>query len=210
MKLFLRFALASILLVACACSSPKMKESVATEFALENLHPVSKTGFEEAFALPDANLPGYASVAFSRLESADVDVPQTTISGTLRRDWQMTPEKEEKLAAVWRDASSRAFADYPRDGAGALQITAALTRVAPRRTSSSAGSGAGAGYQSTGDVVEISAEFRIHNAANGELLAVVRDRRNIASLQWGRAAGVDLVNLFNSWASLLHTRVSGR
>ena len=46
--------------------------------------------------------------------------------------------------------------------------------------------------------------------ANDQLLAVIRDRRSIASLQWNRAAGADTVNLFNSWAALLHTRVSGR
>mgnify|MGYP001823689101 CR=1 FL=1 len=53
-------------------------------------------------------------------------------------------------------------------------------------------------------------EFRLYDAQSGELLAVIRDRRTIGSLQWTRAAGVDIVNLFNSWAALLHTRVSGR
>lgn len=211
MTLSLRHLLAvfSLLLIG-ACSAPEVKDTVATEFAAEGLHPVAKTGFEEAYVLPGANLPAYAAVNFDPLQSADVQVTQTTVSGTTRSDWMMTPEKEEQLAAAWRDATGRAFAGYPREGDGELLVEAALTRVAPRRTASSAGTGVGAGYQSTGDVVEISVEIRMVNAASGELLAVVRDRRNVASLQWGRAAGVDLVNLFNSWASLLHTRVSGR
>lgn len=211
MKQLFKCALITVTaLLLGACSSPEIRETVAEEFSAQNLHPVSNTGFEEAFVLPGANLPGYASVAFSALQSAEVDIPQTTVSGTTRRDWQMTPQKEAQLADIWRQATSRAFAAYPQDGEGALEVSAALTRVASRRTASGAGAGAGAGYQTTGDVVEVSAEFRIHDASTGQLLAVVRDRRSIASLQWGRAAGVDLTNLFNSWASLLHTRVSGR
>ncbi len=200
----------SVLALLGACSTPEIKDNVAPEFVAENLHPVRNTGFENAYVLPGADLPGFASVTFLPMTSADVEIPQTTVSGTTRRDWQMTPEKEQKLATAWSEATGRAFADYPVEGSGALRISAELVRVASRRTASSAGAGAGAGYQSTGDVVEISVEFRISDDDSGQLLAVVRDRRNVASLQWGRAAGVDLVNLFNSWASLLHTRVSGR
>ena len=208
--LFKGACVCSVLALLVACSTPAVKDSVAPEFAAENLHPVSNTGFEHAYVLPGAELPGYASVNFLPMVSADVEIPQTTVSGTTRRDWQMTPEKEQKLATAWSDATGRAFADYPVEGSGTLRIGAELVRVASRRTASSAGAGVGGGFQSTGDVVEISVEFRIFDDDTGELLAVVRDRRNIASLQWGRAAGVDLVNLFSSWASLLHTRVSGR
>jgi hypothetical protein len=60
------------------------------------------------------------------------------------------------------------------------------------------------------DTVDVSVEFRLYDQGSGELLAVIRDRRTIALAQWSRAAGIDMINLFNSWAALLHTRVSGK
>ncbi|MEE4282777.1 MAG: hypothetical protein V2I41_12595, partial [Pseudomonadales bacterium] len=105
MKVFMNGGLAcALLFLLGACSTPEIIETVAPEFAAENLHPVRNTGFENAYVLPGAELPAYASVSFLPLASADVDIPQTTVSGTLRRDWTMTAEKEQKLAAVWSEA----------------------------------------------------------------------------------------------------------
>jgi hypothetical protein len=148
---------------------------------------------------------------FSPMSVAGLEVTQTTMSGTTRGQWAVTPEREAGLQQTWADATARAFRDYPRadPGQGTLRIDAALTRVAPGRTASTATSASGAMVQGTSDIVEISAEFRLLDAASGQLLAVIRDRRAISSLQWTRAAGIDSVNLFNSWAALLHTRVSG-
>ena len=183
----------------------------APEFTGEGLSPVRNSGFAEAYALPGANLPAYGIMDFSPMSVAGLEVTQTTMSGTTRGQWAVTPEREAGLQQTWADATARAFRDYPRadPGQGTLRIDAALTRVAPGRTASTATSASGAMVQGTSDIVEISAEFRLLDAASGQLLAVIRDRRAISSLQWTRAAGIDSVNLFNSWAALLHTRVSG-
>lgn len=193
------------------CTTPSLEERVAPEFADEGLAPVRNSGFAEAFALPGADLPGYGKVQFTPMSLADLDVTQTTMSGTTRAQWQVTPAREVGLQDAWSAATARAFRDYPRaeEGLGTLRIDAALTRVAPGRTATTATTAAGGMVQGTSDVVEVSAEFRLVDAASGQLLAVIRDRRAISSLQWTRTAGIDSVNLFNSWAALLHTRVTG-
>jgi hypothetical protein len=63
---------------------------------------------------------------------------------------------------------------------------------------------------SSQDVVEISMEFRLYNQASGDLLAVIRDSRTMVSVAMSRTAPVGVETMFNSWAALLHTRVSGR
>jgi hypothetical protein len=193
------------------CASPTLEEGAAPEFASEGLAAVRNSGFAEAYVLPGANLPGYGIIDFSPMSVAGLEVTQTTMSGTTRGQWLMTPEREAGLQQTWSDATARAFRDYPRadPGQGTVRIDAALTRVAPGRTASTATSASGAMVQGTSDIVEVSAEFRLVDAASGQLLAVIRDRRAISSLQWTRAAGIEGVNLFNSWAALLHTRVSG-
>lgn len=198
-------------LFMAGCASPTLEEGAAPEFTGEGLSPVRNSGFAEAYALPGANLPAYGIMDFSPMSVAGLEVTQTTMSGTTRGQWAVTPEREAGLQQTWADATARAFRDYPRadPGQGTLRIDAALTRVAPGRTASTATSASGAMVQGTSDIVEISAEFRLLDAASGQLLAVIRDRRAISSLQWTRAAGIDSVNLFNSWAALLHTRVSG-
>ncbi len=211
MKLCLyRWACLLLLFSVAGCTTPELTETPAAEFAAEELYPVRHSGFEEAYVARGANLPGYAEIEFARFSSAEVQVTQTTVAGTTRSDWQMTAEKEQRLDAIWRQATARAFADYPVAGEGKLRITAELTKVEPRRSASTATTAAGGMVSGTSDVVEVSVEIRIFDASTGQLLSVVRDKRQIASLQWGRAAGADLVNLLNSWASLLHTRVRGR
>ncbi len=201
----------AMILLCSACATPTLEESVAPEFAEEGLHRVKSTGFEAVWVLPNANLPEYAEVSFPALDVSSLVITQTTVSGTTRRDWQMTPEREQRLAEAWANASSRAFAGYPHEGgSGALVVAASLTRVHPTRATSSTTTAGGAASYGSSDVVDISAEFRLTDADSGALLAVVQDRRTIASLQWTRAAGADMVNLFSSWAGLLHTRVSGR
>ena len=201
---------ASLILLLAACTSPSLEEGVASEFSEEGLAAVRNSGFEEAFVPPGAQLPGYAEVTFPPMDFSRLQVTQTTVSGTTRGQWQMTPEREQGLRQSWEAATSRAFGDYPRGEGGELRIESSLVQVAPGRGTSSATSAAGTPMHGTSDVVNLSVEFRIFNNANDQLLAVIRDRRSIASLQWNRAAGADTVNLFNSWAALLHTRVSGR
>lgn len=205
------FAIALTTLGLGACSAPSIDEQPAEEFATEGLHPVSGTGFESAYVLPAANLPQYTAIEFPPFSSADVEVTQTTVTGTSRSAWIMTPEKEAGLAQAWSNATGHAFRDYPRDGEKkVLRVESQLLRVSPGHSATTSTVAAGSSAPGSRDVVNVSAEFRIYDQAGGQLLAVVRDRQTIAALQWTRAAGVDMANLFNSWAALLHTRISGR
>ncbi|QFU75683.1 DUF3313 family protein [Halioglobus maricola] len=204
-------ALSLALAVLPACTTPTISEEVATEFAAEGLVVIKNSGFDEAYVLPGAGLPEYSEVDFDPLDVSRLEVTQTAVAGTVRSQWQMTPERERHLLESWQGAAARAFDDYPRAGARAgLIVEAALLQVAPGRGVSSETAASGSPIYGTSDVVDISVEFRLLDADTGQLLGVVRDRRTVASLQWGRAAGTDLAGLFNAWAGLLHTRVSGR
>ncbi|RLQ22843.1 DUF3313 family protein [Seongchinamella sediminis] len=207
---YLVLALPLSLLVAC--STPRVEQQPATEFASAGLHRASDTGFESAFILPQANLPAYGEVLFEPFNAGDVEVSTTTQTGTTRRDWQMTAEREDKLVAAWRNATRHAFADYPRTGEAGkrLAVAAALTRLSPGRATNTSAASPGSSVSSNRDVVHVSIEIRLFDGESGQLLAVVRDRQSVGAAQWSRAAGTDMTNLFNSWAALLHTRVSGR
>jgi len=207
----------AILLALCiallnGCAEPALKDQVSTEFASQELYPVKNSGFAEAFVRRDANLASYHSVDISPLGVSDIDIPNTLVAGTLRRDWQMTAERQIALQEAWADAMNKAFAGYLRatDGSAVLRIDSGLTRIAPGRPTATT---IGADLQPMGssqDVVEIWVEFRLYDAGDERLLAVIRDNRTLTSMQMSRTAPATVRLLFGSWASLLHTRVSGK
>mgnify|MGYP003573105668 CR=1 FL=1 len=194
------------------CAEPALKDQVSTEFASQELYPVKNSGFAEAFVRRDANLASYHSVDISPLGVSDIDIPNTLVAGTLRRDWQMTAERQIALQEAWADAMNKAFARYLRatDASAVLRIDSGLTRIAPGRPTATT---IGADLQPMGssqDVVEIWVEFRLYDAGDERLLAVIRDNRTLTSMQMSRTAPATVRLLFGSWASLLHTRVSGK
>jgi hypothetical protein len=213
MQTTLRILMALTFLTALnACSGPPtIKDEPSTEFAAEGLHPVKSSGFEAAYVRPNAGLPSYRALDIEPMDVANVHVTHTTAPGTMRRDWQVTPERETNLQGAWTRATDRFFASYARATTGdrVLRITAALTRLAPGQTSAAGAVGSGAAGTSR-DTVDVSAEFRLYDQGSGDLLAVIRDRRTIGMTQWTRSAGADMISLFNSWAALLHTRVAGQ
>ena len=205
----------SLLLAAvlvAACSSPSFKEEPSGEFAAEGLYPVRSTGFREVHARRDAQLASYSAVMIEAMNAADVHIVTTGGSGTLGRDWQMTPEREQALQARWAAAAGRAFSAYEQssDGEQVLRITSALTRVVQGMTSFTGGTAAGGSPGGSSASADIHVEFRLYDQASGRLLAVIRDDRSIPAQQWSRTAGAGIVSVFDSWAALLHTRVSGR
>ena len=112
------FAIALTTLGLGACSAPSIDEQPAEEFATEGLHPVSGTGFESAYVLPAANLPQYTAIEFPPFSSADVEVTQTTVTGTSRSAWIMTHEKRP---------------DWPKPGAMLPVTPSAIIPVMGRR-----------------------------------------------------------------------------
>lgn len=211
MKYLVRSATCLFVVIAIsACSALSIDEQPAQEFAVEGLHSVSATGFEKAYVLPGANLADYGAVVFEPFRSAEAAVTGTTVTGTNRRDWQMTPARQVKLSQAWGNATGHAFRDYPREETReqGLRVEAELTQISPGRSSNTLALTVGSASSANREVVNVSVEFRLFDEASGQLLAVVRDRQAIGALQWTRAAGVDMANLLNSWAALLHTRIS--
>jgi len=203
--------LALSLIVACS-SPPALEQQPAGEFAAQGLHPVTRSGFAEAYARPGTKLSSYNAVAIATLSTSAIETGQTTVGGTLRRDWQMNPERELALQQVWASAMQRAFNSYDQSGEGemVLEIKAAITRVAPGRPTATTIGGGMQPMASSQDVVEIFMEFRFYDKASSELLVVIRDSRTMISQAMSRTAPVGVQTMFNSWAALLHTRVSGR
>ena len=203
--------LPALLILLGACSTPSLDVQVGGEFAAEGLYPVKSSGFAEAFARPEAGLAGYRVVEIPPLGVGNIDVPKVAVAGTNRRDWLMTPEREAALQATWAGAMNRAFSDYRQSGSGpgVLRISAELTRIAPGRPTATTIGGSLQPAGSTQDVVEMWAEFRLYDAASGQLLAVIRDNRTFTSVAMSRTAPIAVDSLFKSWAALLHTRVSG-
>ena len=102
MRVLINLLFSFVLLGALsACSQvPAIEEAPSTEFAAEGLHPVSASGFTAAYALPGADLPACRKVHIEALELGNIATGTTTVNATLRRDWQMTPEREAALQQV--------------------------------------------------------------------------------------------------------------
>lgn len=205
----------SLLLLATlltACSSPTLKDEPSGEFADQGLHEVRNSGFEWAWARPQANLPAYRVLDIVDMDLAGTEFSRAMPSGTVRAQWQTSPRLERDLQQLWRDITGRVFSDYDlsADGDRVLRVKAALTRVAAWRTSSTSNTAPGRSGGVSAESVRVTAEFTLYDVASGDLLAVIRDQRVIGLKEWTRGAGQGLNSSFNSWAALLHTRISGR
>ena len=202
----------TVISVVCACASPSLKEQVSAEFATEGLHKVSSSGFDEAYVHPNAKLTSYRAVNIEALNTGNTKVTNTVVSGTTRRDWQITPTREKNLAKAWAVAMDRAFASYQKraDGEQVLTIAAELTRVIPGRTSATSSAGRGKPVMGSAESVDIEVEFRLYDQASSDLLAVIRDRKTISIVLWSQSEGAQMGNLFSSWAGSLHLRISGK
>ena len=206
--------LSGLLVIALpACTqAPVIQDEPASEFVSEGLHAVSGSGFQSAFVRPGANLSAYRRVNIGTLDLDNIDISSTPMSGTLRRHWQMTPQRKASLQQTWSAAMQRFFHAYEitASGDGVLRITAQLVRVAPGRPSATTIGGALQPVGSSQDVIEVTAEFRLYKQDNGQLLAVIRDSRTMISVALSRTGESSVHSMFNAWSALLHTRVSGR
>ena len=133
---------------------------------IRDRYKVTGTGFETAYAVPDANLPGYGDIQFEPFSAANVDVTQTTVTGTNRRDWKMTPERQENLTRAWVNATDHAFRDYPREEGGdrQLRVEAELIRISPGRSMTTSSGSIGSSVSANREVVNVAVEFRLFDA----------------------------------------------
>lgn len=203
--------LAAVALLA-GCATPSIAPEPSGEFSAGGLHRVTATGFEQAWVMPGAGLSEFSAIEVEPLDTSATRFIRTSVPGTTRQQWQMTPARADTLQRLWGDAVASAFAGYELEPPGerGLRLSAALTQVAGSRSSGSTTTAGGAPAFSTGDSVEVSAEFRIYQRDGDRLLAVIRDRRSVPVEAWTRSSGAELTALWRSWAALLHTRVAGR
>jgi hypothetical protein len=195
-----------------ACGTPVIEDEPGAEFAADGLFPVKSSGFAEAYVARDAQLSSYRKVNIAVLDTDHIEISQTLVIGTTKRDWTMTPEREKALQQAWAAAMDEAFSAYARaeSGPDVLRIAAKMTRIAPARPTSTTVGGELQPFGSSQDVVGISMEFRLYNQDSGALLAVIRDSRTMTSKAMSRTAPVGIQILFGSWAALLHTRIAGK
>lgn len=195
-----------------ACTTPSVETEATGEFANEGLYTVKNSGFAEAYVRRGAGLSSYQKIDPEPLDVSDVDIPSTAVAGTLRRDWAMTPEREAALQRAWSNAIGKAFSGYEQAsaGEGVLEIQAKITKIAPGVATANTIGAPTQVRMTMNDAIEISAEFRLFNSENGQLLAVVRDNRTIGAAAMSRTAPINMTLLLDSWAALLHTRVSGK
>ena len=212
-SLFKLLLLPIMMTVFAACSqTPTIKSEPAPEFAADGLHPVNASGFTAAYVLPGANLPSYRAVNIRPMKLDEVEISQAPVATTLRRDWQMTPERITALQETWSRSMARAFGTYAKVGQedAGLGVSAEITRIAPGRPTATTIGGGVQPVGSSQDVIEVFVEFRLYDQEGGRLLAVIRDSRTMLSIAMSRTAPAAIQTMFNSWAALLHTRVSGR
>lgn len=208
-------ALAIGLLAACA-GTPALTGKDSTEFP--GLRQVSSSGFDEAWAKPEAGLNSYTVIAATPLVSADAKIvqPGGTLNSAIQKEWELTPERQEALAQAWSRSLATAAGERSLDMSGAgeqvLRIDASMTRIAPSADFSQVDRTPGRATVYTEDSGEAAIEFRLYDNASGELLAVIRDKQRVGSQMWARSnsitASADVRNLYNGWARRLLDRVS--
>ncbi len=204
------------LLVACS-GTPELQEKESSEFT--GLNKVTGTGFNEAWAKPGAALADYRVIAASPMASADAEIvqPGDTAGTRIRHDWEMTPERQDSLAAAWDSAinaaASGAGLTVGSEGDKVLRIDARMTRIAPSADFAQTQSAAVRTTVYTEDSGDASVEFRLVDQGSGELLAVIRDKRSLGSQLWSRSstvtAGADVRNTLDRWARQLVARITG-
>ena len=52
--------------------------------------------------------------------------------------------------------------------------------------------------------------FRLFDGGDDKLLAVIRDNRTMTSVSMSRTSSIGMRQMLDSWAALLHTRISGK
>jgi hypothetical protein len=208
----LKYTLILLLFALVACTTPEMGDTASGEFAAEGLYPIKHSGFAEAYARRDAGLASYRVVDIEALGVSDIDIPNTAVAATLKRDWQMTSQRQAAMQQTWAAAMAKAFSGYGQavSGEGVLRIASKLTRIAPGMSTAVTVGGALQPAGSSRDAVQISAEFRLYDGGDGNLLAVIRDSRTVTSVAMSRTSPVTMKLLLESWAALLHTRISGK
>lgn len=214
LHIILGFLAAAIISTACT-GTPTLEEEPSAEFA--GLNKVSGSGFREAWARPDAGLAQYKVIQISDLLSANAEIQQPSSSKRIRKDWELTPARQQALTRGWSDAMIAAADKHgintAGDGGKVLRVDAEITRIAPSADLEQTEKASGPNTVYTEDSGEASIEIKLYDQAGNKLLGVVRDRRRIGPRMWGLAstvkASANMRNLLNTWSNQLLLRITG-
>ncbi len=211
MNRYLLYSHLAVLALLTACATPSFEDAPSAEFGDAQLYPVSSTGFNEVHARRDANLPKYSEILVEKLDVSDVSFSGPLLSGTTAGQWQITERRGETLQNAWRSAMDLAFRDYRQveQGKEVLRITSRLVAV-QRRHASVTGTLPSGMPSNRRDSVTIFIEIRLYDLASGQLLSVIRDRRDRHTEEWILGSGQHMESLFKSWTALLQVRIAGR
>lgn len=210
----LGFLAAAIITTACT-GTPTLEQEPSAEFA--GLNKVSNSGFREAWARPDAGLAQYKVIQVSSLLSANAEIRQPSSSKRIRKDWELTPARQQALTRGWSDAMIAAADKHGinigGDGEKILRVDAEITRIAPSADLEQAQTSPGITRVYTEDSGEASIEIRLYDQGSNTLLVVIRDRRRIGPQMWANAstqlASANMRNLLNTWSNQLLLRITG-
>lgn len=214
LQIALGFFAAAIIISACT-GTPTLEAEPSVEFA--GLNKVSSSGFREAWARPDAGLAQYQLIQVSGLVSANAEIHQPSSSRRIRKDWELTPTRQQALTQGWSDAMIAAANKHGITTAGddgkTLRVDAEITRIAPSADLEQAQTTPGITRVYSEDSGEASIEIRLYDQASNTLLVVIKDRRRIGAQMWANAstqlAAANMRNLLNTWANQLLLRITG-
>ena len=214
-KLHRALGFLAVTIIGTACTgTPTLEDEPSAEFA--GLNKVSSSGFKEAWARPGAGLAQYEVIQVSKLLSANAEIRQPSSSRRIRKDWELTPARQQALTRGWSDAMKAAADKHGLSTAGdsekVLRVDAEITRIAPNADLEQAQMTPGLARVYTEDSGEASIEIRLYDQASNTLLVVIRDRRRIGAQMWANAstqlAAANMRNLLNTWANQVLLRIT--
>ncbi|MDN3638154.1 DUF3313 family protein [Simiduia curdlanivorans] len=170
---------------------------------------------DEVLAKPNIDWAKYTSVSITPL-----DMSTTTIkapSGTHKRD---IPELTEKIQAPFKDLYLKAFTrEFSEDGllaeagskkSGTLRIDSKILELAPTYIPDSTMNASGRNRAYTQTAGKIQMQFDIYDAATGEHLATVTDKRE-ATKMWRENNSVQnrsqINQIMGTWARIFRTHL---
>jgi hypothetical protein len=215
-KLHRALGFLAVTIISTACTgTPTLEDEPSAEFA--GLNKVSSSGFREAWARPGAGLAQYKVIQVSNLLSANAEIRQPSSSKRIRKDWELTPARQQALTRGWSDAMNAAADKHgistTSDSEKVLRVDAEITRIAPNADLEQAQMTAGLATVYTEDSGEASIEIRLYDQGSNTLLVVIRDRRRIGAQMWANAstqlAAANMRNLLNTWANQVLLRITG-
>lgn len=204
-------ALAAML---AGCAQPTIQTGEGAD-TVGNLNKVDNARVAMAYVDPDADYTRYSRIYISPLDMDNVEIIQPDRSSGMvnryNREWELTDVDKQRFQAAFRDVMER---ELSKDGAygiadgGAddvLVVVGQVTQIAPSAPKDDFDSRTtGRSRVYTEGAGSISIAIAFEDGDSGEVLAIIKDRRNSNSSNWGLNNSVtnmsEVRRAFSSWA----------